>query len=102
MLISHYKYNFAKVLSHVFPEIGLDKGKLDRLPSIVLRCLKLIPTIRFLGKFWAHPTNQKLFFTTFAAESKFDPLIPRNWYNVNPDSLYLRKASNFISTAPET
>jgi hypothetical protein len=41
----------------------------------------------YSDKYWDDPVRRKEFFDSFAKESKFDPLVPENWYSVSPQEL---------------
>jgi hypothetical protein len=40
--------------------------------------------------------NQKQFFDQYAADHKFDPLLPVNWYKVSEHAIFSRKVINHL------
>jgi hypothetical protein len=51
--------------------------------------------IPFTGQHWADVGNRRTFFTKFAKMKGFDPLNPKNWYKVTPESILSVKVLHF-------
>eukprot|EP00026_Physarum_polycephalum_P003873 Phypoly_transcript_03889.p1 GENE.Phypoly_transcript_03889~~Phypoly_transcript_03889.p1 ORF type:complete len:768 (+),score=139.06 Phypoly_transcript_03889:1-2304(+) len=63
-VLRHHSGSFVKALVHLFPEIQLNEKKFH--PKT----------------FYQDPENRKFFFSDFAQENGFDPLVAKNWYKV--------------------
>jgi len=67
-ILELYKGNFISVLTHVFPEIGLDEEKFK--------------ISEFPHKYWLNANHRKKWFLDFARLRNFDSLVPSNWYTI--------------------
>eukprot|EP00026_Physarum_polycephalum_P002346 Phypoly_transcript_02352.p1 GENE.Phypoly_transcript_02352~~Phypoly_transcript_02352.p1 ORF type:complete len:819 (+),score=94.09 Phypoly_transcript_02352:352-2808(+) len=75
-ILRMYKRNLITALVDVYPEIGLDIAKFG---------------------YWERPSNRKLFFTKYAQQKRFDPLVPENWYNLKKaDIIHLEGAHEVL------
>lgn len=85
-MLKYYEGDLGKALVHLFPEIGLDEKKFDtvyRMCSFFIT----VPVLIIEGNQWKVVANRRVLFEKIANLSGFDPLVPRNWYNMTIDAL---------------
>eukprot|EP00026_Physarum_polycephalum_P001959 Phypoly_transcript_01963.p1 GENE.Phypoly_transcript_01963~~Phypoly_transcript_01963.p1 ORF type:complete len:985 (-),score=156.37 Phypoly_transcript_01963:23-2977(-) len=78
-LLVHFNGSFTQALLHIFPDIGLDPSKFNTPRN-----------------YWKDEKNRRKFFTDFAKQKKFDPLIPNHWYAVSVDDLASLKTCTIV------
>lgn len=74
-LLSLYQGNFVTALVHLFPDIGYVRSKFAAEPC----------------NYWLDAKNRKEVFENFAKESKFNPYVASNWYNITDATLQQSK-----------
>eukprot|EP00026_Physarum_polycephalum_P002532 Phypoly_transcript_02539.p1 GENE.Phypoly_transcript_02539~~Phypoly_transcript_02539.p1 ORF type:complete len:901 (+),score=86.30 Phypoly_transcript_02539:60-2762(+) len=71
-LLQLHKGGLAAVLMQTYPTLRWDKSKFPAVPH----------------KYWQNKDHQKEFFTLFAREQNFEPLVPENWYKISAPQLF--------------
>eukprot|EP00026_Physarum_polycephalum_P001864 Phypoly_transcript_01867.p1 GENE.Phypoly_transcript_01867~~Phypoly_transcript_01867.p1 ORF type:complete len:897 (+),score=81.10 Phypoly_transcript_01867:37-2727(+) len=79
--LSFYEGNIPKALMDAFPDIGLEKSRLNDIPK----------------NYWKDKKNQRKVIESFAQEKGFDALVPSNWYDRSIRPLLKKKTWNFIA-----
>jgi hypothetical protein len=101
-VLKQYNNSLYQALIGVYPNIGLKVESFDKFPGKYILNIKIyINTNTFFFFFsfffevnyWKDPTNRKLFFDNFAAEQKFDPLKPSNWYGITQKAILEQKVT---------
>ena len=107
-MIGHYGWTVVRALMDVYPDVGLQEhmfslktsmfknlfsiSLLLLLYSLFLLCLFYLVLfylilIILIEKYWHNVDNHRDFFDRFAVQHKFDPLIPKNWYQINRETI---------------
>eukprot|EP00026_Physarum_polycephalum_P002833 Phypoly_transcript_02842.p1 GENE.Phypoly_transcript_02842~~Phypoly_transcript_02842.p1 ORF type:complete len:838 (+),score=97.84 Phypoly_transcript_02842:84-2597(+) len=78
-VLSHYEGSVAKALTHLFPNIGVDKSK-------------------FVSEteYWGNEGHRRDFFVKYAKTRGFDPFSPNNWYPLTPAQIELAPGGNKV------
>jgi len=79
-MLQYYNGSVVKALTHLFPTVNFDTSKFLFLPK----------------NFWQEAKNRRDFFTNFAADNNFDPLLPDNWYKISPAQLKQAKYADAV------
>eukprot|EP00026_Physarum_polycephalum_P001339 Phypoly_transcript_01340.p1 GENE.Phypoly_transcript_01340~~Phypoly_transcript_01340.p1 ORF type:complete len:1070 (+),score=142.73 Phypoly_transcript_01340:227-3436(+) len=78
--LSHYDGSYGNALVTLFPNIGLDLEKFEKVPK----------------KHWYEFNNQKRFFMNFANANNFDPLVAKNWHKITKEEIAFAKGGKTI------
>ena len=109
----HYQGDIGGALLHVYPDIGLEptllrSGKSFHPSSFTSYSPSVIQTTHslFLSSLPSDGRSVMLgkhraFFTSFAAQQGFDPLVAQNWYST-PKSLVMKHKVSFLPSLPST
>lgn len=102
-MVSYYDDELPQALLALFPEIGLDKSKLQVLCMLFalftkMLCVSNNPPPTPLIALWHKEQNRRAFFEAYAHENAFYPLDPVNWYMQPLANIRSYKVSHLPST----
>lgn len=94
--MAHHNWSVVKALIDLFPNIGLDHSKFGNIQSMFSFNTPINDVTDLnMAEFWATTENRRKLFENYAKEQGFDPLIPKNWHNININSLLTVKVIIF-------
>ena len=108
-MLSYHGNSLAQAIQDLFPDIGVDKTKLQDRTRMLLLSL-LLPAyftfffllILFSSVLWNREEARRKFFEDYATENGFDPLVPKNWYKQARDKIMAAKVYFFFSNLSAT
>lgn len=81
-ILDIYNNNLSSALVDLFPDIGIDAVRFQRVPGKRRTTNDCVCYIYYLlpAQHWDSVDKQREMFVTFAKEHNFDPNVPENWY----------------------
>jgi hypothetical protein len=97
----YHKHNVAQALLDLFPDIGLEKTKLENECMFFYIPFAFIFIYLFIGDLKVRSRKERIeFFEYYAKVHGFDPNVPDNWYAQNRRNFSLLKVLSPLSFSP--
>lgn len=89
-VLQQYNGSVVNALQDLFPEVEFDATKFANVTSTYCLAINAL-ILAFEGGYWQDVANMRQLFVGFAEQQGFDPLLPKNWYHINPDLVLAQK-----------